>query len=124
MAITGLHMTNKKTYEQIAHVITATVNALKQERAFLDQLPSHLKTYQVDNPQICAYYELTTTLLRELCNEYEGLYEDIDWFLYEWPNLKRTKEIPYIEIAFNIESKKYFIRTIEDYLKYIKEVYF
>ena len=117
-------MANKITYEQIAHVITATVNALKQERAFLDQLPSHLKIYQVDNPQICAYYELTTTLLRELCNEYEGLYEDIDWFLYEWPNLKRTKEIPYIEIAFNIESKKYFIRTIEDYLKYIKEVYF
>lgn len=110
-------------FEQLDKILRITQSALSQEKEFLAKLPTGLREWHVDNMQINAYYSLVYSLLNELCTDHDKLIEDIDWFLYEWPNLVKDKGSTEITITKPM-TKSYKIENIDDYLKYVKDIYF
>ena len=110
-------------FDQFQHIF----NTLYSQKSIIDKyissLPSELKGYHTDNPQVNALHTISTELLIALVGK--SLKEDLEWFIYDWPQLKKSKHIPYIEVTEdNGCVKQYFIKNKEDYLDYVKNEYF
>ncbi len=105
---------NKMTYTEFENILTAIYELNLKKEEYSDKmikLDPAFSTYLVESPLLEFTNLINDKLMTAL---FSDKLEDVIWFLYDW---RKGLEI-------EVNGKKYIINNLEDYLDYVKEVYY
>lgn len=96
-----------------AKKVKELIRIIKEQRKvgndWLDNINYQIRTVFFDNSYTDSLHKQVDLLMRAT---FKDIYEEVDWFLYEWK--------PGYQII-NPNGKEYVINDVDDYIKYLSD---
>lgn len=102
---------NFEIFEKLLTDIYSLHQELEAYNTKMHQLDRGFSNYLIESPAVLISNRISDKLMTALFGE---MLEDVLWFLYDW---KEGYEI-------EVDGKKYIINNLDDYLAYVKAVYY
>ncbi len=102
---------NFEVFEKLLTDIYSLHQELEAYNTKMHQLDRGFSNYLIESPAVLISNRISDKLMTTLFGE---MLEDVLWFLYDW---KEGYEI-------EVDGKKYIINNLDDYLAYVKDVYY
>lgn len=102
---------NFELFEKLLTDIYSLHQELEAYNTKMHQLDRGFSNYLIESPAVLISNRISDKLMSALFGQ---MLEDVLWFLYDW---KEGYEI-------EVDGKKYIINNLDDYLAYVKAVYY